>query len=72
MNIPIGLLVVRIKDVKKEEQNERVRYYRPIVLFGGNANKIIELTKNIPHKDAAYNLMEYFKIDEDLAEESWS
>lgn len=57
---------------KKEEQNERVRYYKPIVLFGGNAYKIIELTKNIPYKDAAYNLMEYFKIDEDLAEESWS
>lgn len=30
---------------KKEEQNERVRYYKPIVLFGGNAYKIIELTK---------------------------
>lgn len=53
---------------KKEEQNERVRYYKPIVLFGGNAYKIIELTKNIPYKDAVYNLMEYFKIDEDLAE----
>jgi len=26
----------------------------------------------IPYKDAVYNLMEYFKIDEDLAEESWS
>lgn len=37
---------------KKEEQNERVRYYKPIVLFGGNAYKIIELTKNIPYKDA--------------------
>ena len=48
---------------KKEEQNERVRYYKPI-----NAYKIIELTKNIPYKDAVYNLMEYFKIDEDLAE----
>ena len=24
MNIPIGLLVVRIKDVKKEEQNEHI------------------------------------------------
>ena len=43
-----------------------------IVLFGGNAYKIIELTKNIPYKDAINNLMEYFKIDEDLAEESWS
>ena len=53
---------------KKEEQNERVRCYKPIVLFGGNAYKIIELTKNIPYKDAVYNLMEYFKIDEDLAE----
>ena len=53
---------------KKEEQNERVRYYKPIVLFGGNEYKIIELTKNIPYKDAVYNLMEYFKIDEDLAE----
>lgn len=30
---------------KKEEQNERVRCYKPIVLFGGNAYKIIELTK---------------------------
>lgn len=68
--------LVRQEDIKKvnqlslqkEEQNERVRYYKPIVLFGGNAYKIIELTKNIPYKDAVYNLMEYFKIDEDLAE----
>lgn len=37
-------------------------------MFGGNVYKIIELTKNIPYKDAVYNLMEYFKIDEDLAE----
>lgn len=53
---------------KKEEQNERVRYYKPIVLFGENVYKICELIKNIPYKDAVYNLMEYFKIDEDLAE----
>lgn len=53
---------------EQEEKNERIRYYKPIVLWSEKPHKIVELTKNVSYREAVYNLMEYFKMDEDLSE----